>query len=276
MSEQIRQGSLKLVNPAQIARLGALSVMRARIRTMFKFVWSISASAVLNPTLYLLSVGIGVGKLINAHTGGVDGVKYLTFLAPALLATAAIQSALDETVFPVLEGFKWNKSFYAMNSTPLSGRQIANGVLLAAMARTLFSVTIYGVIISLFGGFSSWRGWFAIPTALFAGAAFGAFIMGFAVSSKNEDSFFMILGRFIFMPLFLFSGTFYQLSSMPIFLRPIGWVSPLWHTTELGRWLTYGHHLSLLMVFVHFAYLSAMFAAGLRYTHKQFEIRLRK
>ena len=276
MAYKPRQGSLKIVDVAQISRVGALSVTEARLRIMWKFAWSVGVTAALNPTLYMLSVGIGVGKLINAHSGSVDGVKYLTFLAPALLATAAIQNSMDEVVYPVLEGFKWTKSFFAINSTPVSARQIADGVLFAAILRTAFSVTIYGVVIYLFGGFTSGRGWVAIPLALFAGAAFGAFIMGIAVAAKNDDTFFMLLGRFVMMPLFLFSGTFYQLTTMPIFLRWIGWLSPLWHTTELGRYLTYGHHLSLAMVCVHVGYLIAMFGFGLRYAHQQFEKRLSK
>lgn len=271
-----RRGSLQLVDLGKIKRYGARSVMETRLRIMWKFAWSVGFTAALNPSLYLLSVGIGVGKLIDAHSGSVDGVTYLTFLAPALLATAAIQNAMDEVVFPVMEGFKWTKSFYAIHSTPVSAKQIANGLLYAAMLRTTFSVTVYGVVIYLFGGFTSARGWVAIPTALLAGAAFGAFIMGIAVAAKNDDSFFMLLSRFVMMPLFLFSGTFYQLRSMPIYLRPIGWLSPLWHTTELGRYLTYGHHLSALMAGVHLAYLLCMFGFGLWFAHKQFEKRLTK
>jgi len=271
-----RQGSLALVDPSKIARRGAISVMQARLAVMWKFAWSVGATAAINPTLYLLSVGIGVGKLINAHSGSVDGVKYLTFLAPALLATAAIQNSMDETVFPVLEGFKWTKSFFAIHSTPVSSKQIANGVLLAAMVRTAFSVTVYGVVVYLFGGFTSTRGWLAIPIALFAGAAFGSFIMGIAASAKNDDSFFMLLSRFVIMPLFLFSGTFYQLNSMPIYLRWIGWISPLWHTTELGRYFTYGHHLSSILMVIHVGYLAAMLIAGLKISHRAFEKRLMK
>jgi len=271
-----RQGSLDIVDPARIAKLGSFSVMRGRLAIMWKFAWSVGATAAINPTLYLLSVGIGVGKLINAHSGSVDGVKYLTFLAPALLATAAIQNAMDETVFPVLEGFKWTKSFFAIHSTPISGKQIANGVLLAAMVRTAFSVSVYGVVVYLFGGFTSARGWLAIPIALFAGAAFGSFIMGIAASAKNDDSFFMLLSRFVMMPLFLFSGTFYQLGSMPIYLRWIGWISPLWHTTEIGRFFTYGHHVSAAMMVLHLGYLAAMFIAGIKLSHRAFEKRLMK
>jgi len=272
----VRQGSLALVKVERIRTRGAFAVVESRLLILMKYIPSLLAVAVANPLLYLLAVGVGVGKLINTHSGGVDGVKYLTFLAPALLATAAIQNAMDEVVFPTLEGFKWNKSFFAINATPITGKQIANGVLIAAMYRVLFSVTVYGVIVYLFGGFTSARGWFSIPTSLAAGASFGAFIMGIAAWAKNDDSFFMILGRFVMMPLFLFSGTFYQLSTMPIYLRWIGWFSPLWHTTELGRFLTYGHHISAMMFVVHIAYIAAMFTFGIIFSHRQFERRLTK
>jgi lipooligosaccharide transport system permease protein len=272
----VRQGSLALVKVERIRTHGAFAVVESRLLILMKYIPSLLAVAVANPLLYLLAVGVGVGKLINTHSGGVDGVKYLTFLAPALLATAAIQNAMDEVVFPTLEGFKWNKSFFAINATPITGKQIANGVLIAAMYRVLFSVTVYGVIVYLFGGFTSARGWFSIPTSLAAGASFGAFIMGIAAWAKNDDSFFMILGRFVMMPLFLFSGTFYQLSTMPIYLRWIGWFSPLWHTTELGRFLTYGHHISAMMFVVHIAYIAAMFSFGIIFSHRQFERRLTK
>ncbi len=272
----IRKGSLVIVDANRIKSRGALAVTEARSLVLLKYLPGLISAAVANPFLYLIAIGVGVGKLINAHSGGVDGVKYLTFLAPALLSTAAIQNAMDEVVFPTLEGFKWNKNFFAMNATPISGKQIVNGILLTAMIRAFFSVTIYGTIIYLFGGFTSARGWLAIPTALGAGAAFGAMIMGITAWAKNDDTFFMLLGRFVMMPLFLFSGTFYQLSSMPFYLRWIGWLSPLWHTTELGRYLTYGHHITPFMFFVHIGFLVAMFTFGIKFAHRQFEKRLAK
>ena len=271
-----RQGSLVIVNTERIKSRGALFVTESRVLIIRKFLPVVISIAVSNPTLYLVAVGLGVGKLINTHSGGVDGVKYLTFLAPALLSTAAIQTAMDEVVFTTIQGFKWGKSFFAMNATPISGKQIANGVFISAMLRTAFSVVVYGTIIYLFGGFTTSRGWLAIPTALIAGGAFGALMLGITAWIKNDDQFFNILGRFIMMPLFLFSGTFYQLSTMPIYLRWIGWLSPIWHTTELGRYLTYGHHITLLMFCVHIGYLVAMFTIGIKFAHSQFEKRLTK
>lgn len=269
-----RQGSLKIVDLQRIKSRGAFSVTESRILIMRKFIPVVISIAVANPTLYLIAVGLGVGKLINHHSGGVDGVPYLTFLAPALLATAAIQTAMDETVFTTIQGFKWGKVFYAMNATPLSGRQIANGVFLSAFLRTAFSTVIYGVIIDLFGGFSSHRGWLAVLVGLLAGSAFGALMLGISAWIRNDDQFFNILGRFIMMPLFLFSGTFYQLSTLPIYLRWVGWASPIWHATELGRYMTYGHHISFVMFLVHFGYLFAMLSFGLWLAYREFEKRL--
>ncbi len=269
-----RQGSLKIVNVPRIKSRGALSVAESRILNMQKFIPVVISIAVANPTLYLVAVGLGVGKLINNHSGGVDGVKYLTFLAPALLATAAIQTAMDETVFTTIQGFKWGKVFYAMNATPLSGRQIANGVFLSSFLRTAFSTVVYGVVIDLFGGFSSARGWLAVLVGLLAGSAFGALMLGVSAWIRNDDQFFNILGRFIMMPLFLFSGTFYQLSTLPIYLRWVGWASPIWHATELGRYMTYGHHISFIMFIVHFGYLFAMLYFGLWLAYREFEKRL--
>jgi len=144
-SFQTRQGSLKIVDAARVAARGALFVTEARLRTMLKWVWLIISIAIANPVLYLVSIGLGLGSYIDENTGamGVDGVSYLTFLAPALLATAAIQGAMDESVYPTLEGFKWNKNFFSMNATPLSGNQIAMGVFLNSLIRTIFTAVIY-------------------------------------------------------------------------------------------------------------------------------------
>jgi lipooligosaccharide transport system permease protein len=97
-----------------------------------------------------------------------------------------------------------------------------------------------------------------------------------AAKLENENIFFVVLGRFIMMPLFLFSGTFFPLSSMPFFLQWIGWISPLWHATELGRALTYGHVISATMMWVHFLVLLSMLVSGLYLSARIFTRRLTK
>jgi len=274
----LRQGSLQLIDAAKIRSRGALYVAEARIRIMMKWIVIIIGIAIANPVLYLISVGIGLGGLIDKSVGavGVDGVKYLTFLAPALLAQAAIQGTMDETVYPTIEGFKWHKTFYSMNSTPLSGAQISIGVFLAAFFRTVYTVLLYFGVMWAFGALESPHAWLAIPTSIFAGASFGALMQAIAARLEDENFFFVVLGRFIMMPLFLFSGTFFPLTSMPFFLQWIGWVSPLWHATELGRYLTYGHAISSTMMWVHFLVLLTMLVSGVILSARIFTKRLAK
>lgn len=275
---QERQGSLKIVDAAKVAARGALFVTEARLRTMLKWIWLIIGLAIANPVLYLISIGLGVGAYIDKNTGGmgIDGVSYITFLAPALLATAAIQGAIDESVYPTLEGFKWNKIFFSMNSTPLSGNHIAMGVFLNSLIRVIFTAVIYWFVMLAFGVLESPRAWLAIFTAVMAGAAFGAMMQALAGMLENEDIFFTVLQRFVIMPLFLFSGTFYPLTNMPIYLQWIGWISPLWHATELGRWLSYGHEISSLMLYTHFIFLNTLLLIGIIASRRIFTRRLGK
>ena len=260
----------------KVANAGSLHVLEARLINMKKFASVIIFYSVANPLLYLLAIGAGVGTLINRSSGGIDGVPYLVFLAPALLANAAIQGSMDETVFPTLSGFLWSKIFYGMNSTPLNGRQIALGVYWAAMVRNAFTVGTYYIVMLAFGVLKAPHAWLAIPAGFLAGAAFGAVMLAFAGNVKNEDHFFTFVGRFIIQPMFFLSGTFFPLSSIPIYLRWIGWISPLWHATDLGRYLTYGHHISTQLVWIHIIFLLAMVAIGLKLAFIAFSKRLAK
>ena len=262
----------------EVSRFSALYIVEARFKNMFKWRSAIITAAILNPVLYLLSVGVGIGSLIDAKqgVGGVDGVPYLTFLAPALLASAAIQGAIDEVTFPTLQGFKWAKNFFAMNSTPITGNQIALGVYIAALCRTFLTVVVYWFILLIAGALPTGTAWLAMFVAMLAGGAFGSIMLFITSKVEKEDFFLTAIGRLIIMPLFLFSGTFYPLSSMPLILQPIGWISPLWHATELGRYLTYGHSISGLMIGVHFIFLTSLLALGLKLAFRNFTKRLSK
>ncbi len=263
------------VNIRKVSRFGSFHVAEARIRNMLKWRVTILSEAIINPTLYLVSIGIGVGSLIDANNG-VNGVSYLTFLAPALLASAAIQGSSDEVIFPVMQGFKWNRTFFGMRSTTLTAQQISLGVFLAAMARAIVSIVIYWIVLYLFGALESSTAWLAMPAALLAGASMAAVMLALAAKIENENFFFTLVGRFIMIPMFLFSGTFYPLTQMPIFLQFFGWISPLWHASELGRFLTYDYPLSRLQLFTHLGVLSTMVVVGLFLSARVFAKRLEK
>ena len=260
----------------KVAPAGSRLVLEARLTNMKKFATIIFMYSFANPLLYLLAIGAGVGTLINRSSGGIDGVPYLVFLAPALLANAAIQGSMDETVFPTLGGFLWSKTFYGMNATPLGGRQIALGVYWAALVRNVFTVLSYYLVMMAFGVLKAPHAWLAIPAGILAGAAFGAVMLAFAGNVTNEDHFFTFIGRFVIQPMFFLSGTFFPLDSIPLYLRWIGWISPLWHATDLGRLLTYGSNVSVEMVAIHLSYMVVLLVVGLFFAFRNYSKRLAK
>jgi len=271
-------GAAKLVDPQVSIRFGALFVAENRIRNMMKWWASILAFGIGNPSLYLLSIGIGVGSLVDSSLGpnAIDGVSYLTFLAPALLATAGIQGAMDEVTWPTLEGFVWDRTFFSMNSTAISGKQIVDGIMLAAMARCVLQVFMYELCLLAFGAIS----WQSIPILLLvsstAGFGFGAIMLGLSASIKDDDGMFALIGRFVITPMFMFSGTFYPISSMPIYLQWIGWVSPQWHATNLGRAMSYGMPIESWLLYVHWGLMLVMAVIGITWSHRIFVKRLAK
>ncbi|HYJ48831.1 MAG TPA: ABC transporter permease, partial [Microbacterium sp.] len=204
-------------------------------------------------------------------------VPYLVFVAPALLMTAAISVSTEEFTFPVMAGFKWRRYFYGFNASPLGSPQIAGGVVVGASARMFVTVALYYLFIWLFGAVPNPEtGWLTIPVGMLAGLAFGIPLMAYAASIEDDKGQFALVQRFVFMPMFLFSGTFYPLASLPLWLQWIGWVSPLWHATEIGRWLTYGRPIAPAMLVVHFGYLIALSVVGYLVGRRIFERRLAK
>jgi lipooligosaccharide transport system permease protein len=267
------QGASKLVDPRVPMRWGAIYVAEVRVRNMLKWWQAIIAFGLGNPILYLLSVGIGIGSLVT-NAPFMEGQSYLTFLAPALLVTAGIQGAMDEVTFPTLEGFTWEKTFFAMNSTAITGRQIVNGVMLASLARCVLQVFLYEVILLGFGAvtLASFVPLFVIAAGF--GFAFACVMLAVSSHIKEDDGFFAIVGRFIITPMFMFSGTYYPLENLPPYLQWIGWVSPVWHGTDLGRALSYGHEVSTGSLLGHIAYPVAITLIGLYFAYPKFTKRL--
>jgi lipooligosaccharide transport system permease protein len=270
------QGSLKLVDVARARNFAWLHVAEARIRAMFKWWTSIAAFSLGNPVLYLFSVGIGIGALVDANGGSAQlgGVSYLTFLAPALLASAALASFQEEMSFPIMEGFEWDKSFFAMNATPINGRDIVNGIVTSSLVKTVVTVGIYEAVLLGFGAIDLGVALPMFFSALFTGIAFGAVMMAVTSYIKNDDGFFAIIGRFVIAPMVMFSGTYYPLESMPFYLQWVGWISPLWHGTDLGRVISYGSPQQGWIVISHWIYLTIWIVVGLGLAYRQVSKRL--
>lgn len=264
------------VDEKRAVRFGALRVAEYRFYSMSKWMGAVIANGLGNPILYLISVGLGIGALVDANTGGegIGGVSYLQFVAPALLAAAAIQGVMDEVTFPTMDGFVWDKLFFAINSTSVSSRQIADGVMIVALTRGLFTTSLYLGILLAFGAvpLSSVLG--LVASSMLAAWGWSAIMLAVTSRLERDEGYFAIISRFVVAPMFLFSGTFYPLDQMPIYLQPLGWLSPLWHATELGRNLSIGLEIEPLMFWVHIGYLALLGVIGMALSYPKFAERL--
>jgi lipooligosaccharide transport system permease protein len=263
---------------AKSIAFGTWYVTEHRLRNMRAYLTTVVMGSVFNPMIYLFALGVGIGSYIDANSGslGQGAISYLTFVGPALLASAAHTVAFEETSFVVMGGFKWSREFWAMNATPIVGRQIANGVLLAAGIRITFTVGVFFGFLTLFGAAPAATAILAVPAALLSGLAFGSVIMAFASRLEEDDGWFAIVNRLVIAPMFLFSGTFFPLERLPLGLQWIGWISPLWHSTQLGRVAAYGMVEPLWLTAAHLAYLVTMLALGLGLSWRSFSRRLAK
>lgn len=254
---------------------GSWYVTEHMVRAMRAYGWTIVVGALGQPILYLLGLGLGLAALIQTDIDdGGRAVPYLVFIAPALLMTAAVAVASEEFTYPVMAGFKWRRYFYGFNASPLSSPQIANGVILGAAARMFVAVAAYYLFLWVFGAVPNpATGWLSIAVGVLAGLSFGIPLMTYAATIEDDKGQFALVQRFVFMPMFLFSGTFYPLSSLPDWLEWIGWISPLWHASELGRALTYGP-IDVPAAGLHVAYLLVLAVVGYLLGRRIFERRL--
>ncbi|WP_210508367.1 ABC transporter permease [Naasia sp. SYSU D00057] len=235
-----------------------------RLLGMRAYAGTILAATFGNPVIYLFALGVGLASLVDRSAGEItaDGHGYLTFVAPALLGIAAVTAAMDESTYAVMAGFKWDATYFAMNAAPLSPAQIATGNVLVVVLRLLAACTVYHLFLLAFGAVPSPLGWLTILAATLGGTAVAACLVAFSSSLKGEDSPLALVMRFVITPMMLFSGTFFPLASLPLFLQPIGWVSPLWHATELGRVFNYGMVEPIWLTAAHVLYLLAVIAIG--------------
>lgn len=260
---------------------GVWYVTEHMVRAMRAYGWTIIIGAFGQPVLYLLGLAVGLAALIQAPIvdRGIE-VPYLVYVAPALLMTSAIAVASEEFTYPVMAGFKWRRYFYGFNASPISSPQIAGGVVNGGAARMGVTVVLYYVFIWIFFAWlypeatSPATAWIMIPVGVLAGLSFGIPLMAYAASIEDDRGQFALVQRFVFMPMFLFSGTFYPLALLPGWLQWIGWISPLWHASELGRAVTYGEPLREPLVLVHLGYLLVLTVGGFLVARRIFTRRL--
>jgi lipooligosaccharide transport system permease protein len=227
---------------------------------VYKHGWLVILSGFFEPLFYLLSIGFGLGALIGTVPGpGGQPIPYQLFVAPALLASSAMNGAISESTFNFFFKLNYNKTFAAILSTPLSPGDVAVGELTWALIRGgLYALGFMAVMVVLGLVVSPWV-ILAVPAALLVGFAFGAVGMAATSFMKTWQDFDLI--QLVVLPLFLFSATFYPIETYPEGLQVIVRLTPLYQGVDLIRSLTVGAISPILLV--HVAYLLVMGFAGL-------------
>ena len=227
---------------------------------VYKHGWLVLLSGFFEPLFYLLSIGFGLGALIGTIPGpNGEPISYQLFVAPALLASASMNGAINESTFNFFFKLHYDKTFVSILATPLSSGDIAVGELIWALIRGgLYAIGFLVVMFVLGLVVSPWV-IFAFPAALLVGFAFASVGMAATSFMKSWQDFDLI--QLVVLPLFLFSATFYPIETYPPVLQVIVRLTPLYQGVDLIRSLTVGYITPVILF--HIAYLAVLGFAGL-------------
>jgi lipooligosaccharide transport system permease protein len=254
---------------------GALNVVERELR-IYRHLWRGNAfTTFVLPALYLGAMGVGIGGLVESSGSTVEGLPYLQFVAPGLMAGTAFQMAAGDAMWPILGGFKWTRHYHAMVAAPIDSSEVYVGQLLWLALRLTMAGTAYLIVAALLGALASPTAVLALVPSVLAGLAIAAPLAAFTAKQDSDSNFPLIL-RFVVLPMFLFSGTFFPVSQLPVALEVFAWITPLWHAVVLCRAATTGAWPDggALAVLGHLAVLIAFIAAGATWGRRTFRSRL--
>jgi lipooligosaccharide transport system permease protein len=228
--------------------------------------WMVVASGFVEPLIYLVAFGYGIGQFIE---GTVDGngnpISYAQFIAPALLATSAMNGAIYDSTWNVFFKMHFGRIYNGMLSTSMGTLDVALGEISWALLRGLAYAIGFMAIVTPLGLVPSGWGLLAIPASVLVAFGFAAVGMGITSYLKHRQQMQYI--QLVLLPMFLFSGTFFPLDIYP---EPIQWLIqalPLWQAIELIRGLTLG--IFNLAMLGHVLYFVVMIIGGLYFTTRR-------
>lgn len=228
--------------------------------------WIIVLSGFVEPLFYLMAFGFGIGQLIGGVTDG-DGnpVSYAAYIAPALLATSAMNGAIYDSTWNVFFKMHFAKLYETMLATSLGPLDVAIGEIGWALLRGFVYALGFMAVMAPLGLIPSWWALLAIPGAVLIAFGFASF--GMAITSYLKTFHQMNWINFFMLPMFLFSGTFYPLDIYPGWIQTLIQALPLWHAIELERAFMLGNLGWGLLG--HVVYFMVMIVAGLFFTTKR-------
>jgi lipooligosaccharide transport system permease protein len=250
------------------AGAGMARILVERNVMAFRHGWIAIITGFAEPVFYLFSLGIGLGALVRTvTTDGGAVVPYAAFVAPALLASSAMNGAVFDSTFNVFFKLKYARLYDSVLATPLGPRDVAVGEISWALLRGTLYSSAFLVVAWLAGTVHSWWALLAVPAATFIGFAFSAVGMFATTFMRSWVDFDYV--TLAIQPMFLFSATFFPLSTYP---GPVQWlvqVTPLYHGVALERGLMLGEVGPGLLV--HLLYLAALGLVGFVGTARRIE-----
>ena len=211
--------------------------------TQYRRLWKMNLmSSFVQPLLYILGLGVGVGALVDRHTSSgntLGGASYVAFVAPGLLVTTAMALAAGESMWPVMGGLKWQRGYHGIAATSLEARDVVLGHAVWMAARCALATGAVSVALALFPDTRSWGLIAAVLISTLVGVSFAMPIMALSIGFELDGGF-PAIQRFVIIPLFLFGGAFYPLSQLPVGVQWVAKIAPLWHGVVVARGFTTG------------------------------------
>jgi lipooligosaccharide transport system permease protein len=256
------------VLPLPVAGRGRAGLLVERNLMVYRRAWLTIVSGFFEPLFYLLAVGVGVGTLVGDVTGpGGQPIGYTSFVAPALLASSAMNGAVYDATGNIFWKLRYGKVYDAVLATPVAVRDVALGEVAWALLRGLaYSAAFLVVMLGAGLVHSAWAV-LVLPASVLIGFAFAS--VGLAATSFMRSWQDLEFVQLALLPMFLFSTTFYPLSTYPRGLQVVVECTPLYHGVEMLRALTTGTVGAALLG--HAAYLAAMGLIGLAVAARRLE-----
>lgn len=240
---------------------------------VYRRMWVVFLTGMLEPVLYLLSIGVGVGGLVgDFRLGDGRAVSYVEFVAPAMLAASAMNGALFDATYNIFFRMKYAKLYDAILATPLRPADIARGEITWALLRGATYSAVFIVVMVVMGLVQSWWMLLALPATLLIGFAFAGAGMALTTWMRSWQDFEFV--SLAIMPMFLFSATFYPLATYPDAVQDIVRWTPLYQGVVLCRGMALGSMSWDAVVAV--AYLGALGLAGVYVASRRLGILLLK